>query len=103
MASTGLKDSQMQMARYLRDPTKQPPPAGVESRRLKIYEDLIYNNIEGFLSGGFPVLRSLYSHADWHPLVRTFIDQHRCHTPYFLEISQEFLKFLMEGFDSEGM
>ena len=100
MASTALKDSQMQMARYLRDPTKQPPPAGVESRRLKIYEDLIYNNIEGFLSGGFPVLRSLYSHADWHPLVRTFIDQHRCHTPYFLEISQEFLKFLMEGFEA---
>ena len=25
-----------------------------------------------------------------------FIDRHRCHTPYFLEISQEFLKFLMQ-------
>jgi len=98
MASTGLKDSQMEMARYLRDPAQQPPPAGVERRRLRIYEDLIYNNIEGFLSGGFPVLRSLYSDADWHPLVRAFIDQHRCHTPYFLEISQEFLKFLMEAF-----
>jgi len=86
------------MARYLRDPQKQPPPEGVEPRRLKIYQDLVYNNIEGFISGGFPVLHSLYEDADWHQLVRAFIDQHRCHTPYFLEISQEFLQFLMEDF-----
>lgn len=102
MAPSTLKDSQMQMARYLRDPAKEPPPAGVERRRLKIYEDLIYNNIEGFLSGGFPVLRSLYRDADWHSLVRLFIDQHRCHTPYFLEISQEFLTFLMEAFEARA-
>ena len=98
MSVTALRDSQMSMARYLRDPDTQPPPPGVEERRLKIYRDLIYNNIEGFISGGFPVLRSLYNDDDWHGLVRLFIDQHRCHTPYFLEISQEFLKFLMENF-----
>ncbi|NCF17918.1 MAG: DUF2063 domain-containing protein [Haliea sp.] len=88
----------MVMARYLRDPNGHPPPSGVEERRLKIYRDLIYNNIEGFISGGFPVLRSLYAEDDWHGLVRLFIDRHRCHTPYFLEISQEFLRFLMEDF-----
>jgi hypothetical protein len=91
-----LQLSQMTMARFLRDPDNCPPPAGVEARRLKIYQGLVYNNIEGFISSGFPVLRSLYDNADWHTLVRAFIDQHRCHTPYFLEISQEFLKFLME-------
>lgn len=96
MTETALKDQQLLMARYLRDPVRYPAPGGVESRRLKIYEDLIYNNIEGFISGGFPVLRSLYRDDDWHSLVRLFIDQHRCHTPYFLEISQEFLRFLME-------
>ncbi|MCP4827546.1 MAG: DUF2063 domain-containing protein, partial [Proteobacteria bacterium] len=46
----------MIMARYLRDPQNNPPPEDVEQRRLKIYEDLIYNNIEGFISSGFPVL-----------------------------------------------
>jgi uncharacterized protein len=30
--------------------------------------------------------------------VRAFIDQHRCHTPYFLEISQEFVQFLMQDY-----
>ena len=86
------------MARYLRDPAHNPPPEGVESRRLKIYEDLVYNNIEGFISSGFPVLRSLYEDEDWHSMVRCFIDQHQCHSPYFLEISQEFVQFLMQDY-----
>ena len=93
-----LKASQMTMARYLRDPDSNPPPEGVEARRLKVYRDLIYNNIEGFINSGFPVLRSLYGDEDWHSMVRQFIDNHRCHSPYFLEISQEFIQFLMEGY-----
>ena len=93
-----MQDSQLAMARYLRDPANNAPPAGAEPRRLKVYEELIYNNIEGFISGGFPVLRSLYEEGDWHGLVRLFIDQHRCHSPYFLEISQEFVQFLMQDF-----
>ena len=99
MSTSPLRESQMRMARFLRDPANESPPEGVEPRRLKIYQDLIYNNIEGFISGGFPVLRSLYNDTDWHALVRLFIDAHRCHTPYFLEISQEFLRFLMEDFE----
>lgn len=91
-----LRAQQLAMARYLRDPATQQPPAGVERRRLQVYETLIYNNIEGFISGGFPVLRRLYADAAWHRLVRAFIDGHRCHTPYFLEISQEFVRFLLE-------
>jgi uncharacterized protein len=91
-----LRDSQMEMARYLRNPQAAEPPADIEPRRLKIYQDLIYNNVEGFISGGFPVLRSLYSDTDWHELVRQFIDVHRCHTPYFLEISQEFIDYLLQ-------
>ena len=65
---------------------------------MKIYERLVYNNIESFISGGFPVLRALYDDDAWHALVRAFVDQHSCHTPYFLEISQEFLQFLMRDY-----
>ncbi len=91
-----LHQSQLAMARYLRNPESVPPPANVEARRLKIYRELVYNNIEGFISNGFPVLRSLYQTSQWHTLVREFIDGHRCHSPYFLEISQEFLQFLLQ-------
>jgi hypothetical protein len=98
MSDSALQTSQLTMARYLRNPAQHPPPAGIEPRRLKIYQDLVYNNIEGFISGGFPVLRSLYDDVAWQALVGAFIDQHRCHTPYFLEISQEFLQFVMQDY-----
>jgi len=88
------------MADFLRDPDSNPAPEGVEPRRLKIYQDLVYNNIESFVSNGFPVLRSLYPDAQWHELVHRFIDGHRCHTPYFLEISQEFLRFLTQEYQA---
>tara|TARA_R110001592_G_scaffold337300_1_gene623602 strand:+ start:221132 stop:221875 length:744 start_codon:yes stop_codon:yes gene_type:complete len=96
MSNASLRDSQLQMAQYLRNPELAPAPPGVEQRRLDIYKRLVYNNIESFISSGFPVLKSLYEEDDWHGLVRAFIDGHSCHTPYFLEIGQEFLQFLLE-------
>jgi hypothetical protein len=96
MSAIPLRDQQLAMARHLRNPDQVPGPEGVEPRRLKIYQDLIYKNLEGFISGAFPVLRSLYADDGWRELVRKFMDGHRCHSPYFLEISQEFLQYLME-------
>lgn len=61
---------------------------------MVIYRDLIFNNIESFLSNGFPVLHSLLSADDWQLLVRGFIVDHESHSPYFLQISQEFLRYL---------
>jgi uncharacterized protein len=99
MASSRLRASQMRMANFLRNPEVEPAPDNVEPRRLKIYQDLVYNNIEGFISSGFPVLRSLYADEPWHEMVRLFINGHRCHSPYFLEISQEFLNFLLDDYE----
>ncbi|MEH6590471.1 MAG: putative DNA-binding domain-containing protein [Halioglobus sp.] len=99
MASSTLRASQMRMANFLRNPDTQPAPENIEPRRLKIYQDLVYNNIEGFISSGFPVLRSLYTDESWHEMVRLFINGHRCHSPYFLEISQEFLNFLLDDYE----
>lgn len=85
---------QYAFAAHIRDPERQPAPGDVDDRRMKIYRELFYNNIESFLSNGFPVLRSLLADEDWHAMVRDFFVRHRCHTPYFLEISQEFLRYL---------
>lgn len=96
---SALLEAQLGMARYLRDPGPHNAPAGIEERRLKVYRELVYNNIEGFISSGFPVLHSLYSADEWRQLVRQFVAVHRCRTPYFLEISQEFIRFLTEDFE----
>ena len=41
-----LRDQQLTLSRYLRDPEHNPPPPGIEARRLKVYRELFYNGIE---------------------------------------------------------
>ena len=83
---------QRRLAAHLRDPA-QPSPAA-EQRRLDVYRNLFFNNIKGFLSDAFPVLRKLYGDDDWNELARLFYARHRCHSPYFAEISREFVAYL---------
>ena len=93
---TSFVELQKALADHLRDPDNNPPLANIEDRRLEIYRGLIFRNIEGFISGCFPILRSLYDEAAWERLVRDFMRSHQSETPYFLEISEEFLKYLQE-------
>ena len=48
----------------------------------------------GFLSSGFPVLESLYSKQQWQVLARKFFIEHTCRSPYFIDISKEFVEYL---------
>jgi uncharacterized protein len=89
-----FKQRQYEFTAHLRDPDNAPAPAGVEERRMKIYRELLYNNVEGFLGNGFPVIRSIYSDTNWHSMVRDFFARHKSRSPYFLEIAQEFLDYL---------
>ncbi|ABV86829.1 DUF2063 domain-containing protein [Shewanella pealeana] len=83
----------------IKDPSLQPPE-GIEARRMKIYRELFFNNIDGFISNAFPVLKSLYKEHDWLDLVQKFFITHDCHSPIFLEISQEFLLFLQTEYEA---
>lgn len=85
---------QAAFAAHIRNPEQHAVPLGVEDRRMGIYRNLFFNNIESFLSGGFPVLHSLFSDTEWLQLVRDFMTHHQAQTPYFLEISLEFLRYL---------
>lgn len=89
-----LREQQFALTRHLRDPDGHAAPAGIEERRLSIYRDLLFNNIEALLAGNFPVIRTLLGDADWRILVRAFHRDHRCQTPLFPEIAQEFLAFV---------
>lgn len=94
VANTNFKEVQYAFTAHLRDPENNPAPDGIENRRMEIYRDLFYNNIEGFLARGFPVIRSIYNDEDWHRMVRDFFSRHQSQSPYFLEISQEYLAYL---------
>lgn len=91
-----LRRQQLQLSAYLRDPGLHPPPPGIEERRLAIYRELFFNNIEGLLAGSFPVIRKTLGQAAWLVLVRQFYALHRCHTPLFAEVAAEFVHFLQQ-------
>lgn len=95
-AASDFGELQRRFTAHLRAPDQCAAPPSVEDRRMEVYRELIYNNIESFVSGGFPVLRSLYGDESWHRMVRDFVHRHASRSPYFLHISEEFLHYLQD-------
>jgi len=91
------------LAAHVRDPETYPGPPGIEARRLRVYRDLVYNNLDGLLSGGFPVIRKTLGDDDWHALVRGFLSRHRSQTPLFTELGREFVAFLESDADADAL
>jgi len=94
MTLPAFKKHQYEFTAHIRNPEKNASPDGIEDRRMKIYRELLYNNIEGFIASGFPVVRKIYNDDNWHKMIRDFYANHKSHSPYFLEISQEFIDYL---------
>lgn len=89
-----FQQAQYQFAAHLRDPEKNPAPTGIEDRRMQIYRELFYNNVEDFLANAFPVLRKISGDDIWHARIRDFYARHQCHDPLFHRVAAEFLDFL---------
>jgi len=89
-----LREQLAALARHVRDPGAHSGPPGIESRRLRIYSGLVYNNLDGLLAGNFPVIRTTLGDADWQALVRRFLATHVSHTPLFTELGRELVRFL---------
>lgn len=92
-----FQDYQRAFTGHIRDPKDAPRPKGVPARRMRVYNELLFNNIEGFLLACFPVCRAILGQRKWTRLARAFFREHRCHTPYFRQIPDEFLKYLQDG------
>lgn len=82
------------LAAHVRDPAAHAAPAGFEDRRLQVYRELVFNNLDGLLAGGFPVIRKTLGDADWQALLRRFLAQHRSRTPLFPQLGLELVAFL---------
>lgn len=85
---------QQEFAGHIKDPATTARPKDVDDRHMKIYRDLFFNNVMGFLSGAFPVLAEIIGEQRWTEIGRDFFSRHNNKTPYFLEISREFLNYL---------
>ena len=91
-----FKQTQYAFAAHIRDPQQYPCPPDVEDRRMNIYRELFYNNVEGFMASSFPVLRKIMDDEQWHALIRDYFSNHKAKTPLFPEMPREFLQYLQE-------
>jgi hypothetical protein len=91
---SGLADQLRALARHVRDPQAHDGPPGIEARRLKVYRELVYNNLDGLLAGNFPVIRKTLGDAAWSALVRGFLARHHARTPLFPELGRELVAFI---------
>jgi hypothetical protein len=97
MADSPLQRYQQAFAAHIRDPRHNPRPAGVPARRMQVYNELLYNNLEGFLLACFPVTRRLLGKRRWGRMVRAFFAGHRCRSPFFRQIPEELVQWLQAG------
>lgn len=93
---------QYAFAAHIRDPDTNPAPDGIEDRRMAVYRELFFNNLQTLLGSTFPVLRKISGRTRWHGLIREFLARHQSQTPYFLEIPKEFLAFLEHEHNTEA-
>lgn len=96
-----FENVQNQFMAHIRNPQKVPSVGNIEDRRLKIYRELFFNNIKGFLNTGFPVLESIVESEVWEKLARQFFISHDCRSPYFVDISKEFVEYLANELNPE--
>lgn len=97
MSAPDFQTFQHVFARHIRDPHHTARPAGVPARRMAVYNELLFNNITGFLDAGFPVCRKLLGEPRWRRLNRAFYRDWKSLTPWFREIPREFVRYLNEG------
>jgi hypothetical protein len=93
-----LQQSQREFVKAIRDPSTFNSKNDDHARRMKIYQSLFFSNVNGFVSSALPVLKSIivaqYSEQQWEQIIRQFFNQHQCRSPYFNEISKEFVEYL---------
>ncbi len=96
-----FKDIQYQFTQHMRDPKQAPAPDGIEDRRMAIYSDLLYRNVESFMANSFPVLRKITADDHWHAMIRDYFKRHQARTPLFPRMPQEFLQYLENEHNGE--
>jgi hypothetical protein len=92
--SPAFQQQQRQFLNYLRRPQTTSLPAGFDADRVAVYVELLYNKFDESLSACFPVIHRLLPKENWRALLLDFIAEHRCLTPYYRQIPDEFALYL---------
>ena len=92
-----LRAFQLSLGKYLRSPSTEALPLGIDARRARVYEELLFNNVSGFINTCFPVSKSLTTSEEWTTISRAFFKDWRARSPFFKDIPEEFLQYLQQS------
>lgn len=79
---------------HIRDPHTTRKPAGVATKRMAVYREIVFNNFMASVSACFPVLHQILGKRKFKNVVRLCFAQHHFDSPLFREISLAFVNFL---------
>ena len=88
---------QRRFVHHLRDRRRSDPLESHLPARVDVYSQLLYQKFEDSLSACFPVTQELLGEPHWSRLVRDFIAIHRCASPLYRQIPDEFVAYLRDG------
>jgi hypothetical protein len=89
-----FSDYQAAFAARIRDPKQAPRPHGAPAKRMRVYEELLFNNLESFLLACYPITRQILCARPWKQTVRRFFSEYRSHSPLFRDIPKAFLDWM---------
>lgn len=89
-----FQELQLQFLAHCRNPEQQPLPTGFDPQGAAIYVDLLYNKFNDSLTACFPVTHAILGETVWQRTLKDFIAEHRCLSPYYRQIPDEFVLFL---------
>jgi len=89
-----FSDYQAAFAARIRDPKQAARPPGASAKRMRVYEELLINNLESFLLACYPITRKILGARAWKQAVRRFFSEQRSHSPLFRDIPKAFLDWL---------
>lgn len=85
---------QLAFTAHIRNPSQNKKPDRVNAKRMRVYTEIVFNNIESTVAACFPVCKKVLGLRAWTKLVRQFFTSHQSNTPIFREIPQQFLSYL---------
>lgn len=88
---------QLEFAGHIRDPRHSPRPRRVSASRMRVYTEIVFNNLEASLATCFPVCKAVLGKRAWHKLIRGLFVHHQSHSPLFRQIPEEFLAYLEQA------
>ncbi|MCB4811390.1 putative DNA-binding domain-containing protein [Methylovorus menthalis] len=85
---------QLAFTAHIRHPRLHARPEGVPAKRMRVYNEIVFNNLQSAVGACYPVLQRVLGKRAWQALLRRFFAEHQANSPFFRDIPKAFLAFL---------